>query len=414
MSGTIVEDISPIPNEVLNITYPYVTKKVENGFYPKVINELYYYFTKKDIFTSYTSDEIQTAQTEKNLKIGNSDNGSIDKIISSGDTRGQYNMNSWSQYFNIKGNYDFRENQEDKILIIPSFGDVKFNQAEFECFNNQGKYKQNLTTNNSIYNGSVRSFWASSNFGYFSNEMVNKPTPLQYIKNIDPENKNTQPFNISNSDTLQYSSIDDIFGVFTKEMLDNFESYFLNFCEVDTKYNINKVNRGETTFEKFVELSMGPVEIDNERILELERIYNNIPSTFNGLNVNGYNINLSTVMKSLFIIDKPTITNNIDEDLKNISDGQLTTFLNYHIEKALYREVVLKIGNPGKYDNKVYGSITTVSNQMIKDPYDFKTYIPNSLPTQSGSTTLGESRGNYTDAWNSMYLNVGEFSEVGI
>ena len=50
VSGTIVEDISPIPNEVLNITYPYVTKKVENGFYPKVINELYYYFTKKDIF----------------------------------------------------------------------------------------------------------------------------------------------------------------------------------------------------------------------------------------------------------------------------------------------------------------------------------------------------------------------------
>lgn len=417
--GTIVEDISPIPNEVLNVTYPYVNKKVENGFYPKVINSLYYYFTKKDIFTTYTSDEIQNAQTEKNLKIGNSDNGSIDKIISSGDTRGQYNMNSWSQYFNIKGNYDFRENQEDKILIVPSFGSVKFNQAQFECFNTQGKYKQNLTTNNSIYNGSVRSFWASSNFGYFSNEMVSKPTPLQYIKNINPENRNAQPFNISDTDTSPYSSIDDIFGVFTKEMLDNFESYFLNFCEVDTKYNIDKVNRGETTFEEFLELNFPELVGDDitvtdlNRKLELERVYNNVPSTFNGLNANEYDINLSTVMKSLFIIDKPTITNNIDEDLKNISDGQLTSFLNYHIQKALNREIVLKIGNPGKYDNKVYGSVTTVSNQMIKDPYDFGTYVANSLPTQGGSTSLGESEGNHAEAWNSMYLNVGEFNEVG-
>ena len=122
--------------------------------------------------STYSSSEIQTAQNEKGLKIGNTPKS---RIKLSKDPESDYQMNTWSQYFDIKGNYDFRENEENKVLIIPSFGQVKFNQARFECFDSIGNHKQNVTTNPSIYNGGVRSLWSSSNYGYFSNDMIDKP-----------------------------------------------------------------------------------------------------------------------------------------------------------------------------------------------------------------------------------------------
>ena len=73
--------------------------------------------------------------------------------------------------------------------MVPSFGDVKFNQTQFECFDNLSRNTQNVTTNPSIYNGGVRSLWQSSNYGYYSNEMIDKPKTNEYLKYINPEDK---------------------------------------------------------------------------------------------------------------------------------------------------------------------------------------------------------------------------------
>lgn len=390
-------------------TVTYQVDRINNGFYPKVINDIYYYFTTKDIFTSYNSSEIQNAQIDKKLKIGNSAKGNINQ------NAGKYLMNSWSQYFEVKGNYDFKEYSQDKLLIVPSFGDVKFNQTKFECFNNLGEYEQDIITNPSIYNGSVRSLWSSPNYGYFSNEMIDKPTPSQYIKYVDPNNGNEQAFNLGNDTTMTYSSIDDIFGVFTKEMLDVFETHFLNFCEVENKFNPNIVNRGLTTFKEFlnsyeVKSQYGGNSVPEDEKVKWRAVYENQESTLNGISINQYYINLKNVIKSLLIVDKPTLTNNMDVDLNLISKSQSNTFIKYHTELLTLKDVVLKIGNPGKYDNKVYGSLTT---QKITDPYNFGNYIIGSLPTNGGSTTLTDSKTNYPKAWEAMYEYVGEFSEDG-
>lgn len=417
---TVIIDLGSefLPPQELFETKTFEFSSVQNGFYPKVMNDIYYYFTKKDVFTGYTSNEIVNAQTNKNLKIGNSVKGSFNQNTNSGDTLSEYKMTTWSQYFTIKGNYDFRENQEDKLLIVPSFGDVKFNQSKFECFNQIGGHKQNLITNPSIYNGGVRSLWSAPNYGYFSNEMVDKPTPSQYIKHINPDDRNAQSFNLGNDTTVSYSSIDDIFGVFTEEMLDNFETYFLNFCQVDNKFNIDLVNRGGDTFTEFlnsdeIKNQYNGDEIPVTELYRLKSLYENQGSAYNGIELSEYDLNLPRVMKELFMVDSPTLTDNIDQDLKSISDAQSSRFVNFHISEALNRDVVLKIGNPEKYDNKVYGSITTVTNQKIESPYDFGNYINNSLPTQGGAVTLGESIGLYPEAWSAMTINVGEFNEDG-
>ena len=128
---------------------------VQNGFFPKVINDVYYFFTNKDLFTSYNSSEIQSAQENKKLKIGSSPSTRI-KLNTAEDEI--YQMNTWSQFLNIKGNHEFREFENDKALVIPSFGQSKFNQSRFECFNESGSHTQNVTTNKSIYNGGVKDF----------------------------------------------------------------------------------------------------------------------------------------------------------------------------------------------------------------------------------------------------------------
>ena len=395
----------------LNVTINLESTRVQNGFFPKVMNDIYYFFTKKDVFTTYSSSEIQTAQNEKGLKIGNTPKS---RIKLSKDPESDYQMNTWSQYFDVKGNYDFRENEENKVLIIPSFGQVKFNQARFECFDSIGNHKQNVTTNPSIYNGGIRSLWSSSNYGYFSNDMIDKPTTSQYIKHINTDDNNRQAFNLGNSTSIKYSSIEDIFGVFTKEMLDVFETHFLNFCQPPNKTEF-LVNRGNTTFEEFLESDEvksqyeGGVVPDTD-LTRWRAVYENQESMFNGPNLYKYDLNIYQVLKSLFMVENPG-SGSFDSVLDSLTTSQSNQFLNYHVDISLNKDVILKIGNPSKYNNKVYGSLTTLTSQKIEDPYDFGNYVSGSLPTSGGGTSLGSSKATYPDAWNAMYNYVGDFSE---
>ena len=396
---------------------------VQNGFFPKVINDVYYFFTTKDLFTSYSTTEISEAQESKKLKIGSSSKTNFK--LETGENE-IYQMNTWSQFMDIKGNHDFREFEKDKILIFPSFGQSKFNQAKFECFNEVGNHTQNVTTNKSIYNGGIRSLWSSSNYGYFSNEMIDKPTPNQYLKYVNPETNNSQAFDLGNSTTYTYSSIEDIFGVFTKDMLDLFETHFLNFCQPPNK-NEFIVGRGETTFQEFLDspeiyeqYKSTPGGIPDEELYKLRAIYENQQNPYNGPNLYDYDVNIYQVIKSLLMVDKPVSDVlsdlsgtgvSLDKKLSDLTKTQSSQFISYHERLFKSTDVILKIGNPGKYDNRVYGSMTTLTSQKIIDPIDFGNYVNGSLPGDGGGTTLGASIGAYPEAWSAMYNYVGDFSE---
>lgn len=402
-----------VTGEELFDTVEFNIDRINNGFYPKVINDVYYYFTKKDLFSGYTSSEIQEVQNDKNLYIGSPNNSRLNL------NDGKYFMNTWSQFFDIKDNHEFRNYDQDKLLIIPSFGDVKFNQTKFECFNFLDESVQDTITNPSIYNGSVRSLWASSNYGYFSNEMIDRPTPLQYLKHINPETNNNQSFDLTNQTSVEYSSIEDIFGVFTKEMLDEFESHFLNFCQIEDEYNPDLVNRGGTTFQEFLDSDevrgqYGGEEPTEEQLVELYGIYKNQVNSYAGITVDEYRVNLFNFMESLLMVDKPSLTNDINLDLRAISNRQMDSFKTKSIKLLNDNDIILKIGNPSKYDTKIFGSLTTIPNQTIKNPYDFGNYVKNSLPTSGGTTTLSESITNYPDAWSAMTNYIGEYDDENL
>jgi predicted ester cyclase len=107
------------------------------------------------------------------------------------------------------------------------------NQTSNECITeetNQLKYE--ITGKTAMYNGSVRMFWSAPNYGYFDIDKVVKPTPIKYLKQVFNITGDTKQENFSiNGKQDQYTEISEIFSVFETEVLDSFETEFLNFSK---------------------------------------------------------------------------------------------------------------------------------------------------------------------------------------
>ena len=364
----------------------YQQLEINNGLYPKVINSLYYFFTGEDIFTNYTQQEWDDAYNDKGLRIGIGNRENIQNYDINNPNR-TIDYRGWSQFFDISGSDDFVFETDDKLLTVPSVGYLKFNQTKLECFDVNGIIKQPIQANQAVQNGSVRSFWSAPNFGYFNNDWVKKPRIDEYIKVIDNSKEQQDSFNVINSSGSSYKSIDEIFSIFPKEILDEFERHFLNFCKDNNSYG---------------DIVIDPTEVNN--------------STYLGSNGTEYNWNIEEVMKSLFVVEKPTNFSGqqLVTDINDIAKNQNENFVNLNTNQLKDSQVVFKIGNPGNFNRRVFDSFSNNENFNPVDKIDFGTYVNGSLPTQNGTTTLAASELQNPDAWNAMYLYVGQYNGVGL
>lgn len=376
--------------DLLSINFggnPLEKQIINNGLYPKVINDIYKFFTKKDVFTGYTTTEWDDAYTNKKLRIGRSRTDEVPSGYDINITGRSLSYGVWYQYFDIDSNISF-DNNSNKLLIVPSAGHVKFNQSKLECFNSSGKITQPIQGNQSVQNGSVRSLWAVSNYGYFNNDWIKRPSINQYIKLVDNTQNEQEPFSFINSaSTENYKSIDEIFAVFSYEMLEEFEKHFLNFCKPNTEYS---------------DIIANP-SLSNQ-------------NTYDIISPTEYNFNIEEVMRSIFIVDKPSSFTQSNEitDAKEISNSQIDNFVNLNSEQLLEKDIIFKNGNPGQFNRRVFGSFSTNQNFIPVDPITFGNYVQNSLPTSTNATTLSASQVANPDAWNAMYLYVGDYEGTGL
>ena len=361
--------------------------KLMNGFYPKVINDTYKFFTGKSVFINYDNTELNEMFSNGNFKMGKSQKNILNKGYDPDNTDRTMFYESWFQYFDIDGNTSFDEESNKKLLVIPSAGYLKFVQSQRECLNNQGKLSQNIDINNvAIQNGNVRPLWGSSNFGYFNNQWVKKPKTNEYIKVIDTNTDKQNAFNlINNSSDKDYKSIEEIFAIFSKEMLDEFERHFLNFCKKEKDYT---------------QIVFNPSKVNDNEYL----------GTFNV----DYDYNIERVMKTLLFVDKPELTSDPINDVKKISEKQIERFVRLNTEQLGQRDIILKIGNPGRFNRRVFDSFST--NETIKptDPINFDLYVDNSVPTSTNGVLLSSSKATYPEVWEALYLYVGEYVESGM
>jgi hypothetical protein len=260
----------------------------------------------------------------------------------------------------------------DKIstYIFPSQGSF-INQTKDECFNKEGndyKLVYEVSGNTSMYDGSVRLFWAAPNYGYFDNSKVIKSSPTQYLKEILVDKETQENFSI-NGETSAYSDISEMFSVFDKSVLDLFETEFLNFSKSAYDYNS-----------------------DNNNL-------NSVPSKKSLTNFQMLFRDLMKIPKVKGIDGEDTINKVWEQQMLNFN-GKLDEFLNYN--------VVFKYGNPSGFDKRLF---YTFSNLPIVDPYTWEKYkfaTPNVLPPQ---TTLSNSKLLLPDVWTTLETYVG-YSEI--
>ena len=356
------------------------TKDIINvGFYPKVINAVNNFVTDKDLFTGYTTADFASAYTQNKLKIGV--NSQSTNYLNFGFDTANVNRSLIKQNF-----YQYREfsastsvNEGNVSLILyPSMGGIPIDQSIFECVNSTNNLTTELLNNKSLYNGSVRSLWGSSQFGYFDNSLIKKPSPTQYLKNIGENNPDQYPFDLEATQSF-YSNIDEIFNIFTVEMLDKFEEKFLGFCNYNPEAK---------------DLSL------NEEI---------IAPTYNqtGGIQNLSEKSLISQIKSLFVISKTGLEfTNQNTDGKILATKQINSFTE-SVKKFLNFDCIIKLGNPGHFDRKLFNSFSNLSQFTPVDKYQFTPYVKGTLPGDGTSVTLLQSIANNPDEWKSLRKYLG-------
>lgn len=340
-----------------------VTQIVDVGFYPQIINDVNYLFNYPSIISGYTKTDFEnyysgnTLLSGEGLKIQPNTNSNI--IYPYGKINGDP-----SKILTIKNNYVYYDDptlhestSTKKVICYPSAGGGDFNQYRFEVEDSSGFVKQPLRQQ--LYDGSVKSLWGVSHYGYFDASLIKRPDYYEYIKTIDSNKEKQESFNLLGQ--YDYATIEELFAVFNEDTMDIFEQVFLDFCK---DYNRDSVSGEYPT--------------------------------------------LLESLKSIFFVDRPNFTGDINKDGKLIADKQKEGFKRA-MQKLFDSKVIFKQGNPTYYDRKVWNSFSDDTTKQPNQKIDFGTYVPGTLPTSSSPMSLAVSQHNNPEAWEALQLAVGRY-----
>jgi len=367
--------------------FPNFTQRTDifnTGFYPQVVNSVEYYLNGKDLFTGYTANDFSNAYKKKGFRIG------FTSKSSSSFPKGFDQQNNIRTL--IKTNaYVYRVDSGDtktpgkKIIMYPSMGAVPFDQAIFECFNDTNEITKDIYDNKSMFNGTVRTLWGASHFGYFDNSLIKKPKPTEYLKVIKTNTDSQNDFDITNNQST-YSLIEEIFNLFDVDLLDKMEAKFLTFCN--------------------------PTPSANDLILNSENIKTSYTSS-GGLTNANLKL-LKSQISGLFTYRTMFFDGTNEENDGNmLIDDQLQTMYTT-LKEFLNFDCVIKIGNPTQFDRKLFDSFSNLTQMQTVDKLTFDSYIANNLPGDGTPITLTQSLAKNSEAWKALRKYVGFSSINGI
>ena len=317
----------------------------------------------------YGSQQIQNYLNDQKLMMLNTTNSTIYETpgFDTASITRSMRVSPWSLVVQ-------NSNNPNQYFVTPSFGS-NVNQTKVEAFKN-GSMKVELSNNPSMFNGSVRLFWNVPQYGWYDNTKVVKNNPNTYMKKIFFDQPNQQNFSI-NGNLNDYSNFEELFTTFEIELLDKFESEFLNFSRsiydyVDTLPNF--VVKEESIAGSQQRLSQ---ETDSEKSYK----------------------NFQYLMRTLLTINKPN-GSSPETKLQDIITQQNEKF-QFVLGEFLNYNVAFRFGNPSSFDKRLF---TTFSNRYIEDPIIYGPYQQNNLPPQ---VTLAQSIQQNPDVWKALEYYVG-------
>ena len=348
------------------------------GFYPKVISDFNYFYTGYDLYSVYSDEQIQNS-----INLGMKVFDFTKSNIKGKQNNKTFTMKTWSvlvpkQRVTTPSSCDVDNTKGSEYYVIPSFG-TQANQTEQACFTGETTNLEtvvDVTSNPSVFNGTIRCLWSAPNYGYFDNNQIKYPEPDSYLNFIDPNNSNQNPMSLLNIDG--YSKIEEIFSVFEKRILDSFEEEFLKFSKPATD----------------AESTKQPAQFLQSTV-DLEANFRNFQSLFTSL--------MTVPAKIGNGQDQQYFSETINKQFGVFQNG---------IEAFMEYDVIFKYGNPSGYRRRIFDSfISHQSVPVVTDPIPFEPYVPNSLPSAQGGVTLLQSVANNRRAWVALETEVG-FSTI--
>jgi hypothetical protein len=285
-------------------------------------------------------------------------------------------FNSYSVLLNNRSDTSF--------FAIPSIGN-DFNQTLNECFDNidsttqSPNLKKEVFNNPSMYNGSVRTFWLSPNYGWFDNSKISKPDYDQYFKKILNNTSNQNNFELTGNQS-GYTKTDELLPTFKREILDQFEQLFLNWC--NSRYDFLPIDR--------IQFDVTPNSKDN---------------TFQNFQL-------------LFIEMMKLPIKQLSKDVNKVKAFQYDNFRSV-IQSFMEYDVLFKYGNPSEYNKNIFLSFTNPQSRSlgfdsVADPFiprSYATNTPLALPSKTKVFPISSVAVNYPQAWKALTTYVG-FSEI--
>lgn len=198
------------------------------GFYPELNNYIYYFVTGELLYDGLnisgfpiTDNQVNQLIVQEALYLKNAEELTITSIPTDPI---QTKASFWFNYYDLTRESYLSGYTKEQYLLFPCEGGMKKSQLEFEV---DSPY--NLTNNSNVTNGAARLVWSLSNYGYFEHQQNTFPQPDQYLKKVMTDQEEQLSFNITNNE--EYASIEELFDIFSPEILDRFEEYFLNFSQ---------------------------------------------------------------------------------------------------------------------------------------------------------------------------------------
>lgn len=363
--------------------------EIQVGFYPKTWNDFAYFYNGKNLFSTFSSAEIQNA-IDNDMLLYQFPNSSISA------TQGGINttVDTWSCIIPsslVDSTVNFsncRPVQVDgkeiipsqSFFILPSFG-INANQTGNILVSNQTSVATStvsLSGNSSMFNGSVRCLWSAPNYGYFNSDEVVRPSYDSYMTKIFTDEEQISPMRLFSID--EYSKIEEIFGVFDKKTLDIMEQEFLNYCRPS-----NNIKYGIVTSE------IGRTAVQIDAISRNFQAFMREAMTLNYVSTEG-ETRASFFQKAINL--------------------QFENFVS-QIKNIMEYDVLLRNGNPNKYSRRVFNSFASIgqTTPSVQSPISFGSYVLGSLPSQGGGITLAQSKANYPNQWKALETEVG-FSTI--
>jgi hypothetical protein len=294
--------------------------------------------------------------------------------------------------------------------VFPSQGS-NYNQTGDECFQ-EGKIKIEVNNNDSMYNGSVRMFWASPHYGYFDLSKITKPSPTEYLKTVFFNTEEQENFSLNGN--VNYTQISEIFSVFEKEILDQFEEEFLNFSKCKYDYVDTGLIKPLAMTQYYAQMAASDTtSTADPSVLNSSTsttATTNVTQTTNAdAELNASFKNFQILFTNMMKVPKTTGDTG-DQIISQVKNSQTVNIANT-LEKFMNFDVAFKFGNPSNYNKRLFNSFSPV---QIVDPFTWESYkdkTPGALPTSTNFVSLANSKSNYPDTWKTLETYVG-FSEI--